>query len=76
MTPEEYRVDVRSCVNDLSQDGYPKYAKDQLRAHALAECAANELDESAPPGEYMIAVTIDGKTPIATQVVIVPNRAK
>ena len=52
--------------------GYPKHASSETRAHAFAEQAARELQSAGNPGEYLVAVRV-GQTPIATQIVLVPE---
>jgi hypothetical protein len=71
MNPDQFRIDVSSCGSPGSLAGYPKYARDEVRAHALAEEAVSALRKAGQPGEYFVLVSQNGSTPISTQAVLV-----
>ena len=74
MSSKAYVVDVCLSAGTESVLGYPKHASSEARAHAFAEQAVRELQSAGKPGEYLVAVSV-GQTPIATQIVLVPETA-
>ena len=76
MNPDQFRIDVSPCGAPESLAGYPKYARDEVRAHVLAEEAVLELRQAGHPGEYFVVVSQNGGTPISTQVVVVSHCAE
>ena len=72
MSSNSFVVDVCQHPGNESVSGYPKYANNEVRAHAMAEHAARELESAGKPGEYLVMVRAD-QTPVATQVVLVPE---
>ena len=75
MNRVRFHIDVRPAGADQSLSGYPKHAADEIRAHALAEQAARDLETANKPGEYLVTVSLEGKAPVSSQVVIVTPRA-
>ncbi|HWY67795.1 MAG TPA: hypothetical protein VNX88_03970 [Terriglobales bacterium] len=71
MSEASFVVDVYHHPGIESVEGYPKRANNEVRAHAIAEQVARELQCSGNPGEYLVTVCID-QTLVATQVVLVP----
>jgi hypothetical protein len=76
MDTHQFRIDVSACGSPESVEVYPKYARDEVRAHALAEEAALELRKVGRPGEYFVVVSENGSKPISTQVVVVSHSAE
>ena len=70
MSSDSFVVDV--CPHDSSESvsGYPRFANNEPRAHAMAEEAVQELASAGKPGEYLVMVRAD-QTPVATQVVVI-----
>jgi len=68
-----FRIQVCRNPSNESLSGYPKYASNEVRAHAIAEDAVRELQSARDPGEYLITVSLKDTTPLGTQVVVVPS---
>lgn len=74
MNQLQFHIDVRDQGTEESLVGYPKYAHDEEQAHRMAEEAVRDLQTANEPGEYMVVVSLEGKDPVSSQVVVVtPN---
>ena len=69
-----FQIQVFRSPSEENLSGYPKYANNEVRAHAIAEEAVQELQSGGDPGEYLIAVLLKDTTPLGTQVVVVPRK--
>lgn len=73
-SPGQLQIDVCPCGEAQSLGGYPNYAKDEAHAHTLAEEAVTQLQQGADPGEYYVVVSQNRRSPVSTQVVVVPSK--
>ena len=69
-----FQIQVFRSPSEEILSGYPKYANNEVRAHAIAEEAVQELQSGGDPGEYLIAVSLKDTTSLGTQVVIIPTK--
>lgn len=73
MNQLQFHIDVRDQGTEQSVAGYPKYAHSEQRANRMAEEAARELEIANEPGEFIVVVSLEGKDPISSQVIIVKS---